>query len=100
MRNIVTYETQKSKKDYIKAYFEKNKNDQSLIMKGIRQLITLKHKNKRQPRIITVKGNDITNPKNITNTFNQFFTNSLPKAIPQSRKKIKMFFNKSSLRIQ
>ena len=96
---LITYETQKSKKDYFKNYFGKN-DDTSLICKGIRQLITLKHKNKRQPSIITVKGNDITNPKNITNTFNQFFTNSLPKAIPQSRKKIKMFFNKSSLRIQ
>ena len=37
LRNIVTYETRKSKKDYFKTYFEKNKNDTSLISKGIRQ---------------------------------------------------------------
>ena len=52
LRNIVTYETKKSKKDY----FEKNRNDTSLIWKGIRHLITLKHKSKKQPSIFTVKG--------------------------------------------
>ena len=52
---------------------EKNKNDTSLIWKEIRELITLKHKSKRQPSIITVKGKDITNPKKITNAFSNFF---------------------------
>ena len=73
MRNIVTYETRKSKKDYFKNYFEKNKNDTSLIWKGMQQLIMLKHESKRQPSIITVKGKDVTNPKNIANAFNNFF---------------------------
>ena len=31
LRNIVTYKTRKSKNDYFKTYFEKNKNDTSLI---------------------------------------------------------------------
>ena len=57
-RNIVTYETLKSKKYYFKTYFEKNKNDTSLIWKGILQLLTLKYKSKRPPSIITV-GKDI-----------------------------------------
>ena len=48
LRNTVTSETRKSKKDYLKNYFEKIKNNTSLIWKGIRQLITLKHKSKRQ----------------------------------------------------
>ena len=89
MRNTVTYETRKSKNDYFKYYFKKNKNDTSLIWKGIRQPITLKHKSKRQPSIITVKGKDITNPENIANAFNNFFTNigpSLSKTILQSKK--------------
>ena len=38
--NIVTYETRKSKRDYFKTYFQKNKNDISLAW--IRQLTTLK----------------------------------------------------------
>ena len=100
MTNIVTCETQKSKKDYFKNYFEKNKNNTSLIWKGICQLITSKHKSKRQPSIITVKGKDLTNPKNITNAFNNFFTNigpSLSKTIPQSKKNFKNFLDNSSL---
>ena len=93
LRNIVTYKTRKSKKDYYK-------NETSLIWKGIRQFITLKHKTKRQPRIITEKGKDITNPKNIANAFNNFFTNigpSLSTSILQSKKNFKNFLNNFSL---
>ena len=100
MRNIFTYETRKSKNDYFKNYFEKNKNDTSLIWKGIREFITLKHKNKRQPSIITVKVKDITNPKNIANAFNNFFANigrSLSKTVLQSKKNFTNFLNNSSL---
>ena len=46
-----------------------------MIWEGIRHLITLKHKNKRQPSIITVKGKDVTNLKNIANAFNNFRSN-------------------------
>ena len=102
LRNIVTYETRKSKKDYFKNYFEKNKNDTSLIWKGMQQLIMLKHESKRQPSIITVKGKDVTNPKNIANAFNNIFTNigpSLSKTIPQSKKNFKNFLNNSSLNL-
>ena len=102
LRNTVTYEIQKSEKDYIKNYFEKSKNDTSLIWKGIRQLITLKYKNKRQPSIITVKGNDVTNPKNIANAFNNFFTNIVPsssKTICKSKQKFKNFLNNSLLNL-
>ena len=68
-----------------------------MIWKGIQQLITLKHKSKRKPSIITVNGKDI-NPKNIANAFNNFFTNkgpSLSKTIPQSKKNFKNFNNSS-----
>ena len=69
-------------------------------MKGILQLIKLSHKSKRQPRIIAVKGKNVTNPKNIPNAFNIFLKNidpSLSKAIPQSKRKFKKFLNNSSL---
>ena len=93
LTNIVTYETQKSKKDYFKNYFEKN-NNTSLIWKVIQHLITLKYKSKRQPSIITVKGKDVTNPKNIVNALNNFSINtgpSLSRTIPQSKKNFKNF---------
>ena len=71
-----------------------------LIWKGNQQLITLKNKSKREPSIITVKSKGVTNPKNIFNAFNIFFTNigpSLSKTIPQSKKNFKSFLNNSSL---
>ena len=73
-----------------------------MIWKGIQQLIRLKHESKRQPSVITVKGKDVTNPKNIANAFNNFFTNigpSLSKTIPQSKKNFKNFLNNSSLNL-
>ena len=71
--------------------FEQNKNYTSLIWKGIQHLATLKYKSKRQPNIITVKGKNVTNSKNIANAFNNCFANigpSLPKVIPKSKKQI------------
>ena len=62
--------------------------------------LALKHKSKRQPSIITVKGKGVTNPKNIANGFNIFFTNIGPsssKTIPQFKKNFKNFLNNSSL---
>ena len=73
-----------------------------MIWKGIQQLIRLKHESKRQPSVITVKGKDVTNPKNIANAFNNFFTNigpSLSKTIPQSKENFKNFLNNSSLNL-
>ena len=101
LKNIVTYETRESKKDYFKNYFEKNKNDKSLIWKCIPQLITLKHKSKRQPSVFTVKGKNDTNLKNIANTFKNYFTELRPKlskTILQSKKNFKNFLNNSSLK--
>ena len=45
-------------------------------MERIRQLITLKYKSKRQLSIINVKRKNVPNPKNITNAFNNIFTNT------------------------
>ena len=69
MRNIFTYETRKSKKDYFKTHFEMNKNDTTLTWKGNRQPLTLKYKSKSQPIVTTAKSNDFVNPKNFANAF-------------------------------
>ena len=56
-----------------KLFFDKNRNNTTLIWKGIRQLITLKSKSKIHPNIVKVKGKDIMNPTEIVNAFNNFF---------------------------
>ena len=42
LRNNVTFSIRKSKNEYFKLFFDKNRNNTTLIWKGIRQLITLK----------------------------------------------------------
>ena len=70
LRNNVTFSILKSKNEYFKLFFDKNRNNTTLIWKGIRQLIALKSKRKFHPNIVKVKGKDITNPTEIANAFN------------------------------
>ena len=73
LRNNVTFSIRKSKNEYFKLFFDKNRNNTTLIWKGIRQLITLKSKSKIHPNIVKVKGKDIMNPIEIANALNNFF---------------------------
>ena len=83
-----------------KLFFDKNRNNTTLIWKGIRQLITLKSKSKIHLNIVKVKGKDITNPIEIVNAFSNFFINigpNLSKSILDSNKPFKNFLKNSSL---
>ena len=51
LRNNVTFSICKSKNEYFKLFFDKNRNNITLIWKGIRQLITRKSKSKVRPNI-------------------------------------------------
>ena len=51
LRNNVTFSICKSKNEYFKLFFDKNRNNITLMWKGIRQLITLKSKSKVRPNI-------------------------------------------------
>ena len=100
LRNDVTLSIRKSKNEYFKLFFDKNRNNTTLIWKGIWQLITLKSKSKIHPNIVKVKGKDITNPIEIANAFNNFFINigpNLSKTILDSSKPFKNFLKNSSL---
>ena len=94
LRNDVTFN------EYFKLFFDKIRNNTTLIWKGIWQLITLKSKSKAHPNIVKVKGKDITNPIEIANAFNNFFINigpNLSKTILDSSKPFKNFLKNSSL---
>ena len=100
LRNNVTFSIRKSKNEYFKLFFDKNRNNTTLIWKGIRQLITLKSKSKIHLNIVKVKGKDITNPIEIVNAFSNFFINigpNLSKSILDSNKPFKNFLKNSSL---
>ena len=94
LRNDVTFN------EYFKLFFDKIRNNTTLIWKGIRQLITLKSKSKVDPNIVKVKGKDITNPTEIANALNNFFINTGPnlsKTILDSNEPFKNFLKNSSL---
>ena len=100
LRNKVTFSIRKSENEYFKLFFDKNRNNATLIWKGIRQLITLKSKSKVDPNIVKVKGKDITNPTEIANALNNFFINTGPnlsKTILDSNEPFKNFLKNSSL---
>ena len=100
MRNNVTFSICKSKSEYLKLLFDKNHNNNTLIWKGIWQLITIISKRKVHLNIVKLKGKDITNPTKIANAFNNFFINigpNLSKTILDSSKPFKNFLKDSSL---
>ena len=63
-----------SKKDYYKQYFTENKDNLQKIWKGIKEIIYIKSKNYRQPTCIIDSNKTITDPKQIADTFNKYYT--------------------------
>ena len=77
-RNILSTLMKKSSKqaDYDK-YFERNWNDIKNTWKGIKSLISLKNLYFSVPAVLSLdNGATITNPYNIANTFNNYFTST------------------------
>ena len=73
LRNNVTFSIRKSKNEYFKLFFDKNRNNTTLIWKGIRQLITLKSKSKIHPNIVKVKVKGYYQSYRNCECFQQFF---------------------------
>ena len=74
MKNEITTLTRQSKKDYYNHYFSANTNNLQKIWKGIKEIISIKTKNHCHPTCIIVNNKTITNPKEIANTFNSYYT--------------------------
>ena len=64
----------KSKQAYYDKYFERNWNNIESTWKGIKSLISLKTVASSVPTVLPLdNGDTITNPYDITNTFNNYF---------------------------
>ena len=66
--------TKNSKKQYYETFFSANKNNLSKIWKGIKEIVNIKSKNVDQPTCLIENNKTITNPNEIANSFNQYFT--------------------------
>ena len=73
-RNLLSTLMKKSKQAYYDKYFERNWNNIKNTWKGIKSLISLKTVASNVPTVLSLdNGNAITNPYDITNTFNNYF---------------------------
>ena len=74
LRNQVVAKTRYSKKEYYKDYFLKNSNNIRNTWKGIKTIIHLDRK-QSNPTSLLKDDEVITNPTEIANEFNNYFSN-------------------------
>ena len=95
-RNLLSTLLKRSKENYYKKCFRSNWNNAKIIWKGIKSIITLKDITSSGPRTISQGGNLITNPYDIANIFNNYFSSvadTAKKNIKYSRKHFSHFLN-------
>ena len=74
-RNCIVELLRKSKTNYYKSYFETHKLNLKNVWKGINNIISNKQKKDSAPNcIIDDDGKTVTEPLNIADSFNKFFT--------------------------
>ena len=78
-----------SKRQYFNSYFNDNSNNLKATWKGIRNIINQKNKSVSSPSVISHENKTITDPTEIGNAFNNYFTSigkSVQSSIPSSIK--------------
>ena len=74
LKNEITSLTRESKKEYYTTYFSNNKKNLNKIWKGIKDIINVKSKNYDQPTCVIQGDKNVSNPNEIANSFNKYFT--------------------------
>ena len=97
-RNKIIELIRQSKKTYYQRYFEQNKKDSKTIWQGIHEIISSrKNKNGGNVSAIISDDNTITDPVEIAQNFNNFFTSigtNLQKKIPPTKKNFTDYLKK------
>ena len=65
--------TRQSKKCYFNKYFTENEKNLKNIWQGINEIINIKNKNFCSPTCIIENDQTITDPREISNTFNRYY---------------------------
>lgn len=74
-RNKLNALIKKTKNKYFKTMIEKNKNCSKNLWNAVKQFTNnYKNNDKKITKIVTDNGNEITDPKQIANTYNTFFS--------------------------
>ena len=74
LRNEITSDKRKSKKEYFNSYFEKNKQKSSDVWKGIRLLVNTKTPKSSNIKLMDEHNNLLSDPKLIADIFNDHFS--------------------------
>ena len=99
-RNEITSLKRENKKTYYISYFEKNKNKSSEIWKGIKSLVNIKSSKISNIKLLDVNNNLISDPRKITNMFNNHFStigSKIEQKIPIVPGSYKEYFNKKDI---
>ena len=75
LRNNILEMTRISKKEFYKNYFENNNRNLRKVWQGIREIINVKSKHSDLPTCISSDNSFISCPKQISNEFNEYFSN-------------------------
>ena len=97
IRNSLTKMKRDSKIDYYRKYFEANKNKASSIWKGIRSIVNIQNSSKKDIKLLSDKGTNISDPKKIADLFNKYFVKvgpNIDERIPKPRKHFIEYMNK------
>ena len=74
MKYEITSLVRQSKKDYYNQYFTENTKNLQKNWQGIKEIIKVKTKNHNSPTCIIENNKTITNPKEIAESFNKYYT--------------------------
>ena len=74
LRNKITEDIRVSKKNYFQTFFSTNAMNIKNTWKGIKSIICLKNNKKSQPNSLLVNDKLISKPKDVANTFNNYFS--------------------------
>ena len=73
-KNRLLQTTRLSKNSFFQNYFTRNGKNIKKVWEGIKQIVNVKSKRFNQPSCLTDKNNTITDPTDIANTFNNYFS--------------------------
>ena len=78
VRNLVTKLKRDAKIAYYKEFFETHKEKSSDIWKGIKSIVRINSTSRKDITLLDFNGKNVTDPKLISNIFNNFFVNIGP----------------------
>ena len=85
LKNEITHDIRTSKKAYYQKYFTEHKGNLQKIWKGIKEIINIKSKNYDHPTCLQVGDHNITDPIQISNSFNDYFTTIADKILEKRK---------------